>query len=132
MSRGINKVFLLGRLGQDPEIRAVSSGSMANFSLATSNEWKDKNTGEKQESTEWHKVVIFGRLADIAGQYLKKGSQVYIEGKLQTRKWQGNDGQDRYTTEIVANQLEMLGSAENTQPPIQPPPTEPDPDPIPF
>lgn len=132
MSRGINKVFLLGRLGQDPEIRAVSNGSMANFSLATSNEWKDKNTGEKQESTEWHKVVIFGRLADIAGQYLKKGSQVYIEGKLQTRKWQGNDGQDRYTTEIVANQLEMLGSAENTQPPIQPPPTEPDPDPIPF
>ena len=111
MARGINKVILVGHLGRDPEIRYASSGSaIANISLATSESWKDRNTGEKQERTEWHRVVFFGRLAEIAGEYLKKGAQVYIEGRLQTRKWQDKEGQDRYTTEVVANEMQMLGA----------------------
>jgi single-strand DNA-binding protein len=111
MARGINKVILVGNLGRDPEVRYMPSGAaVANLTVATSETWKDKNTGENQEKTEWHRVVMFGRLGEIAGEYLKKGSQVYIEGKLQTRKWQGQDGQDRYTTEIVANEMQMLGS----------------------
>lgn len=112
-SRGVNKAILVGHLGQDPEVKYMPSGSaVANLSIATSEQWKDKQSGEKQERTEWHRVVLFGRLAEIAGEYLKSGSQIYIEGRLQTRKWQGKDGQDRYTTEIVANELQMLGKAE--------------------
>ena len=107
---GVNKIILVGILGRDPEVKYTTSGSaVVNLSLATSETWKDKNSGEKQERTEWHRVVIFGKLADIAAQYLKKGSQCYLEGKLQTRKWQDKDGQDRYTTEIVANEMQMLG-----------------------
>lgn len=110
MARGINKVILVGNLGNDPEVRYSSNGAaIANLSIATSESWKDKNSGEQQERTEWHRVVLFNRLGEIAGEYLRKGSQVYIEGKLQTRKWQDKDGQDRYTTEIVANELQMLG-----------------------
>jgi single-strand DNA-binding protein len=110
MARGINKVILVGNLGSDPEVRYTASGSaVANISVATAESWKDKNTGEKQERTEWHRVVMFGRLGEIAGEYLKKGSQVYIEGRLQTRKWQDKNGNDRYTTEIVANDMQMLG-----------------------
>jgi len=109
MARGINKVILIGNLGQDPEVRYTSGGkAMANVSVATSESWKDRETGEQQEKTEWHRVVFFGRLAEIVEQYLKKGAKVYIEGRLQTRKWQGKDGQDRYTTEIVANDMQML------------------------
>jgi len=111
MARGINKVILVGNLGKDPEVRYSPSGqAVANVTLATSESWKDKNTGEKQERTEWHRVVFFGRLAEIAGEYLKKGAQIYVEGRLQTRKWQDKEGQDRYTTEIVANEMQMLGS----------------------
>lgn len=111
MARGINKVILIGNLGKDPEIRyAPAGGAVANITLATSESWKDKATGEKQERTEWHRVVFFGRLAEIAGEYLKKGAQVYIEGRLQTRKWQDKEGKDRYTTEVVANEMQMLGS----------------------
>lgn len=111
MARGINKVILVGNLGRDPEVRYSPNGSaVANVTLATSESWKDKNSGEKVEKTEWHRVVFFGRLAEIAGEYLKKGSQVYVEGRLQTRKWQDKDGHDRYTTEIVANEMQMLGS----------------------
>ncbi|MDH5648395.1 MAG: single-stranded DNA-binding protein [Gammaproteobacteria bacterium] len=111
MSRGINKVILVGHLGKDPEVRYSANGAaVANVSLATSESWKDRNTGEKQERTEWHRVVFFGRLAEIAGEYLKKGAQIYVEGRLQTRKWQDKEGQDRYTTEIVANEMQMLGS----------------------
>ena len=111
MSRGINKVILVGHLGKDPEIRYSANGAaIANVSLATSESWKDRNTGEKQERTEWHRVVFFSRLAEIVGEYLKKGGQIYIEGRLQTRKWQDKDGNDRYTTEIVANEMQMLGS----------------------
>ncbi len=111
MARGINKVILVGNLGKDPEVRYSPSGqAVANATLATSESWKDKNTGEKQERTEWHRVVFFGRLAEIAGEYLKKGAQIYVEGRLQTRKWQDKEGQDRYTTEIVANEMQMLGS----------------------
>lgn len=109
-SRGVNKVILVGNLGVDPEVRYTQSGSpVANLRIATSERWKDKQSGEPQERTEWHRVVLFGRLGEIAEQYLKKGSQVYIEGRLQTRKWQGQDGQDRYTTEIVGNDMQMLG-----------------------
>ena len=112
-SRGINKVILVGNLGKDPEIRYTpDSRAIANITLATSETWKDKNTGQQQEKTEWHKVVIFGKLAEIAGEYLKKGSQVYFEGKLQTRKWTDQSGQDRYTTEVVIDingQMQMLG-----------------------
>lgn len=111
MARGVNKVILIGNLGKDPEVRYAPNGSaVANITIATSESWKDKNSGEKQEKTEWHRVVFFGKLAEIAGEYLKKGSQVFVEGRLQTRKWQDKDGKDRYTTEIVANELQMLGS----------------------
>lgn len=110
MARGINKVILIGNLGGDPEVKYTAGGSaVANVTIATSENWKDKTTGENQERTEWHRVVFFGRLAEIAGEYLKKGSQVYVEGRLQTRKWQDKEGQDRYTTEIVANEMQMLG-----------------------
>lgn len=110
MARGINKVILVGNLGKDPEVRYMpSGGAVANLTIATSESWKDKATGENQERTEWHRVVMFNRLGEIAGEYLKKGSQVYIEGKLQTRKWQDNSGQDKYTTEIVASEMQMLG-----------------------
>ena len=110
-SRGINKVILIGNLGQDPEVRYMpNGGAVCNITVATSETWKDKNTGEQQERTEWHRVVMFRRLAEIAGEYLKKGSKVYLEGKLQTRKWQDQQGQDRYTTEIVADEMQMLDS----------------------
>ncbi len=110
MARGVNKVILVGNLGKDPEVRYMPNGNaVANITLATTDSWKDKQTGEQQEKTEWHRVVMFRRLGEIAGEYLKKGSQVYIEGKLQTRKWQDNSGNDRYTTEIVANEMQMLG-----------------------
>ncbi|MBK1619540.1 single-stranded DNA-binding protein [Lamprobacter modestohalophilus] len=111
---GVNKVILIGNLGVDPEVRYLPSGSaVANLRLATSESWRDKTTGEPQERTEWHRVALFGKLAEIAGQYLHKGSKVYIEGKLRTRKWQGQDGQDRYTTEIVVDingSMQMLDS----------------------
>lgn len=111
MSRGINKVILVGHLGNDPEVRYTASGSaIATISLATSESWKDKNTGDQQEKTEWHRVVMFNRLGEIAGEYLKKGSLVYLEGKLQTRKWQDQSGVDKYTTEVVASEMQMLGS----------------------
>jgi single-strand DNA-binding protein len=110
MSKGINKVIIVGNLGKDPEVRYSANGAaIANLTIATSEQWTDKQSGQKQEKTEWHRVVMFNRLGEIAGEYLKKGSQVYIEGKLQTRKWQDNTGQDRYTTEIVANEMQMLG-----------------------
>ncbi|MDK9725555.1 MAG: single-stranded DNA-binding protein [Sterolibacteriaceae bacterium MAG5] len=109
----VNKVILVGNLGKDPETRYMPNGDqVTNITVATSETWKDKNSGEQKEATEWHRVVFFRRLAEIAGQYLKKGSQVYIEGSLKTRKWQGQDGQDRYTTEIVANEMKMLGKRE--------------------
>lgn len=109
MARGINKVILIGNLGSDPEIRHTQGGNaVANLSLATSESWRDKTTGETRENTEWHRVVMFGRLGEIAGEYLKKGSKVYIEGRLQTRKWQDKDGNDRYTTEIIGNEMQML------------------------
>ena len=110
-TRGVNKVILIGNLGQDPEVRYMPNGNaVANITLATSESWKDKNSGETQEKTEWHRVVFFRRLAEVVGEYLKKGSKVYVEGRLQTRKWQDNNGQDRYTTEIVADQMQMLDS----------------------
>ena len=110
MARGINKVILVGNLGQDPETRYMPSGAaVTNFTVATNESWKDKQTGEQKDRTEWHRVAMFNRLAEIAAEYLRKGSQVYIEGKLRTRKWQGQDGQDRYTTEIIADEMQMLG-----------------------
>ena len=110
MARGINKVILVGNLGKDPEMRYAPSGAaVANITLATSDSWKDKQTGEQQDRTEWHRIVFFNRLAEVVGEYLKKGSQVYVEGRLQTRKWQDQGGQDRYTTEIVASEMQMLG-----------------------
>lgn len=110
MARGVNRVILIGHLGQDPEIRHMPNGTaVANVSIATTESWKDKNSGEKQDRTEWHRVVFFARLAEIVGEYLRKGSQVYVEGRLQTRKWQDKNGQDRYTTEIVASEMQMLG-----------------------
>jgi single-strand DNA-binding protein len=109
MARGINKVILIGNLGADPEARFMpSGGAVTNIRMATSETWKDKQTGENQERTEWHNVVFFNRLAEIAGEYLHKGSKVYVEGSLRTRKWQDKNGQDRYTTEIVANEMQML------------------------
>ena len=109
-SRGINKVILVGNLGQDPEVKYMPNGNaVCDITVATSESWKDKNSGEMQERTEWHRVVFFRRLAEIAGEYLKKGSQVYLEGRLQTRKWQDQQGQDRYTTEIIADNMQMLG-----------------------
>lgn len=111
MARGVNKVILVGNLGRDPEVRYSANGqAIANVTIATTESWKDKNTGEKQEKTEWHRIVFFGRLGEIAGEYLKKGAQIYVEGRLQTRKWQDKEGKDRYTTEIVANEMQMLGS----------------------
>jgi single-strand DNA-binding protein len=111
MARGINKVILIGNLGADPEVRYTPANTaVCNLSVATSEQWRDKQTGEQQEKTEWHRVVMFSRLGEIAGEYLRKGSKVYIEGRIQTRKWQGQDGQDRYTTEIVANEMQMLDS----------------------
>jgi single-strand DNA-binding protein len=110
MARGINKVILIGHLGADPESRAMPSGmTVANLRLATTESWKDKQSGEQQERTEWHNVALFGRLGEIAAEYLRKGSQVYIEGRLRTRKWQDKEGRDRYTTEIVGNEMQMLG-----------------------
>jgi len=111
MARGINKVILVGNLGNDPETKFMpSGGAVTNISIATSTSWKDKQTGEQKEKTEWHRVVFFNRLAEIAGEYLRKGSQVYVEGRLQTRKWQDQSGADRYSTEVVANEMQMLGS----------------------
>jgi single-strand DNA-binding protein len=110
MARGVNKVILIGNLGQDPDTKYMPSGSaVTNLRIATSEVFKDRETGQQQERTEWHSVAMFGRLAEIAGEYLRKGSQVYIEGRLRTRKWQDKQGQDRYTTEIVADQMQMLG-----------------------
>lgn len=110
MARGINRVTLIGNVGADPEVRSTNGGSsVANLNLATTEAWKNKETGAQEEKTEWHRIVFFGKLADIVGQYVQKGRQIYIEGKLQTRKWQGQDGQDRYTTEIVANEMQLLG-----------------------
>jgi len=110
MARGVNKVILVGHLGKDPEIRYSPNGAaIANMSLATTASWKDKNTGEKHEKTEWHRIVMFGRMAEIAGEYLKKGAQIYIEGRLQTRKWTDKEQIERYTTEVVANDFQMLG-----------------------
>ena len=117
-SRGVNKAILIGHLGRDPEVRYAASGSaIANISLATSEGWKDRQSGETQERTEWHRVVFFGRLAEIAGEYLKKGAHIYVEGRIQTRKWQDQQGQDRYTTEIVANEMQMLGGRGGGQEP---------------
>ena len=111
MSKGINKVILVGNLGAEPETRYMpSGGAVTNVRLATSDTWRDKQSGEQRERTEWHRVVFFNRLAEITAEYLHKGSQIYIEGRLQTRKWQGQDGQDRYTTEVIANEMQMLGS----------------------
>ncbi len=111
MARGVNKVILIGNLGSDPETRYTTSGSaVSNLSVATSRRWRDKQTSEMKEDTEWHRVVAFGRTAEIAGEYLRKGSKVYIEGRLQTRKWQDQQGQDRWTTEVVAEDLQMLDS----------------------
>jgi single-strand DNA-binding protein len=110
MARGINKVIIVGNLGADPEVKYMPSGdAVCNISVATTESWKDKQSGEKVENTEWHRVVMFRRLAEISGEYLRKGSQVYIEGKLKTRKWQDNNGNDRYTTEIEARDMQMLG-----------------------
>ena len=111
MARGVNKVILIGNLGKDPEVRYMpSGGGVANLSLATSESWKDKQTGEMQEKTEWHRVVFFGKLGEIAGEYLKKGSKIYVEGRIQTRKWQDKEGHDRYSTEIIGNEMQMLDS----------------------
>ena len=110
MARGVNKVILVGNLGKDPETRYTAGGSaVTNVSLATTDAWKDKQSGEQQERTEWHRLVFWGRLAEIAAEYLRKGSQIYVEGRIQTRKWQDKDGQDRWSTEIVGNEMQMLG-----------------------
>jgi single-strand DNA-binding protein len=112
----VNKVILMGNLGKDPEVRFMPNGdAVCNFSIATTDSWKDK-AGERQEKTEWHNIVIYRRLAEIAGEYLKKGRPVYIEGRLQTRKWQTKEGQDRYTTEIIADSMQMLGGRESAAP----------------
>lgn len=110
---GVNKVILIGRLGRDPEVRYTPDGmGVANFSIATSEEWKDKQTGEKRERTEWHRIVAFGKLGEICGQYLSKGRQVYVEGRLQTRDWEDKEGIKRYTTEVVASNMQMLGARD--------------------
>ena len=132
MARGVNKVIVVGNLGQDPETRYMPSGSaVTNMRIATNESWKDKQTGEQKDRTEWHSVAMFGRLAEIAAEYLRKGSQVYIEGKLRTRKWQDKDGNDRYTTEIIADEMQMLGSrsgggapAMSDSPPASAPPPQ--------
>lgn len=126
MARGVNKVILIGNLGKDPEIRYTPNGlAVANLTLATSESWKDKQSGENVERTEWHRIVMYQRLAEIAGEYLRKGAKVYIEGRLQTRKWQDkNSGQDRYTTEIIAENMQMLdskGSSANSNPSFEKP-----------
>jgi single-strand DNA-binding protein len=122
MARGINKVILIGNLGRDPETRYTQGGSaVTNLRVATAESWKDRQTGEQQERTEWHSVVCFARLGEIAGEYLRKGSKVYIEGRLQTRKWQDKDGNDRYSTEIVANEMQMLDSRGGGEPGEAPP-----------
>lgn len=118
--RGVNKVIVMGNLGQDPEVRYMpNGGAVANLSIATSETWRDKNTGEQKEKTEWHRVVLFGKVAEVAGEYLRKGSQVYIEGKLQTRKWTNQQGQEQYTTEIVVQgfdgKMQMIGGSGNNQ-----------------
>lgn len=111
MARGINKVIIVGNVGNDPEVRYMPNGSaVASISVATTESWKSKDTGDRQERTEWHRIVLFNRLGEIAGEYLRKGAKVYIEGSLRTRKWQDKNGQDRYTTEIVANEMQMLDS----------------------
>lgn len=111
MARGVNKVILIGNLGRDPEVRYTSNGlPVATVTLATSEVWKDKQSGENQERTEWHRIVFFQRLAEIAGEYLRKGSKIFVEGRLQTRKWQDKNGQDRYTTEIIGDNMQMLDS----------------------
>jgi single-strand DNA-binding protein len=148
MARGINKVIIVGNLGNDPETRYMPSGSaVTNITVATNESWKDKATGEQKDRTEWHKVAMFNRLAEVAAEYLRKGSQVYIEGKLRTRKWQDKNGQDRWTTEIVADEMQMLGgrggagggsapmsSGQDSGPPSAPPQAGPDDfdDDIPF
>ena len=110
MARGVNKVILIGNLGADPETRSMPSGvTVANIRIATSESWKDKQSGEQKERTEWHSVALFGRLGEIAGEYLRKGAQVYVEGSLRTRKWQDKDGKDRYTTEVIASEMQMIG-----------------------
>jgi len=120
MARGVNRVILIGNLGQDPEVRFTPSGTaVASLNIATSDTWKDRQSGQRQERTEWHRVVLFNKTAEIAQQYLKKGAKVYIEGRLQTRKWQDQSGQDRYTTEIVANDMQMLDSGGQQQAPQQ-------------
>jgi single-strand DNA-binding protein len=125
MARGVNKAIIVGTLGQDPDVKYTASGSpVVNISVATNESWKDKTTGENVEKTEWHRIVIFGKLGEIAAQYLKKGSQVYFEGKIQTRKWQDQTGNDRYSTEIVANEMQMLGgrpSGGDSAVPFNPP-----------
>ena len=114
MARGVNKAIIVGTLGQDPEVRYTASGSaVANLSVATNESWKDRQTGEMQERTEWHRVVLFGKLAEIAQQYLKKGSQAYFEGRIKTSKWQDQSGNDRYRTEIVASEMQMLGRRQD-------------------
>ena len=115
--RGINKVIILGNLGQDPELRQAGSNPVCSFSVATTEKWKDKNTGEQREATEWHRIVIWGRLGEIAAQYLHKGSKVYLEGQLKTRKWQDKEGQDRYTTEVVCSEMQMLDPPQQAQQP---------------
>ena len=116
MSNGVNKVLIIGNLGSDPEIKYTKAGDpVANLSIATSESWKDKNSGDLQEKVEWHRVVMFSRLAEIAEQYLKKGSKVFVEGKLQTRKWQDQEGKDRYTTEVVAKEMTLLDSRSTSQ-----------------
>lgn len=128
MSRGVNKVILVGNLGQDPETRFMpSGGAVTNIRIATSESWKDKQTGQQQERTEWHSIVFFNRLAEVAGEYLRTGSKVYIEGKLQTRKWQDQQGQDRWSTEIVASEMQMLDSRGRQTEQRQTPPAEPPP-----
>ena len=113
MARGINKVILIGNLGADPEVRFMpSGGAVANVRVATNETWKDRQSGEQQERTEWHRVVLFGQLGELAQKYLRKGSRIYIEGRLQTRKWQGQDGQDKYSTEVRVDQMQMLGSRQ--------------------
>ena len=124
-SRGINKVIIVGNLGNDPEVKYLpSGGAVANITVATSESWRDKASGEQKEKTEWHRIVIFGKLAEVSGEYLRKGSQVYIEGQLQTRKWQDQSGQDRYTTEVVVQGfngvMQMLGGGQGGQKPQQP------------
>ncbi|MDI4636316.1 MULTISPECIES: single-stranded DNA-binding protein [Halomonadaceae] len=116
MARGVNKVILIGNLGQDPDVRFLPSGNpVANLRIATTDSWTDRQSGQRQERTEWHTVVLFNKLAEIAQQYVKKGSRIYVEGRLQTRKWQGQDGQDRYSTEIVCNDMQMLDSRSGGQ-----------------